>query len=103
MADRTARTNRERSWPRCPVCGTRRRTAKQLLDHFRTSGHKPCTCGGYHYPHRPGSPYCDQRPESGVLRALRDGWEPSNDELTDAQIDAIFTTPGRPLKRWPDL
>jgi hypothetical protein len=96
---RTDRTNRERSWPRCPVCGTRRRTLQQLIGH---ADHTPCTCGGYHYPHRPGSPYCDQGPESGVLRALRDGWAPTADELLDAQIDATFTTQGRPLKRWPE-
>lgn len=99
---RTARTDAERLWPRCPCCRTRRSTRELLLAHQREQGHEACTCGGYHHPHRPGSPYCVSCPDSGVRAALRDGWDPTDDELLDALIDTTFTQPGRPLKRWSD-
>lgn len=34
--------------------------------------------------------------------ALRDGWEPTDDELLDALIETALTQPGRPLNVWPD-
>lgn len=99
MTDRSSRTDAERLWPRCR---TRRSTREQLQAHQREQGHVACTCGGYHHPHRPGSPYCVSRPESGVRAALRDGWEPTDEELLDALIETTLTMPGRPLLRWPD-
>ena len=87
---------------RCPVCGTRRTDWNLLVAHQRQHGHKPCMCPGYHHPHRPGSPYCVSRPDSGVRAALRDGWEPTDDELLDALIETTFTQPGRPMRAWPD-
>lgn len=99
---RQQRTDAERNWPRCPCCRTRRSTREQLQAHQREQGHEACTCGGYHHPHRPGSPYCVSRPDSGVRAALRDGWEPTDDELLDALIETTFTQPGRPMRAWPD-
>lgn len=37
--------------------------------HLRKSGHRACTCGGYHFKHRPGSPLCHKNPESLLLEA----------------------------------
>lgn len=99
---RQQRTDAERTWPRCPCCRTRRSTREQLIAHQREHGHTACTCGGYPHPHRPSSPYCVSRPESGVRIALRDGWEPTDDELLDALIETALTQPGRPLNVWPD-
>ena len=72
------------------------------MAHQREQGHAACTCGGYHHPHRPGSPLCDSRPTSGVARAMLAGWEPTDDELLDALIEVAITMKGRPLKVWPD-
>lgn len=99
---RTDRTARERDWPRCPCCRTRRATREQLLAHQRQHGHQACRCGGYPHPHRPYSPLCDHRPESGVLRALAAGWNPDGGELLDAMIETALTVPGRPMTIWPD-
>lgn len=90
---RADRSDYERLWPRCTCCRTRRSTREQPQAHQREQGHTACTCGGYHHPHRP---------DSGVRAALRDGWEPTDDELLDALIETTLTTRGRPLKRWPD-
>lgn len=95
---RAQRTDAERTWPRCPCCRTRRRTAAQLLAHMAEQRHVPCTCGGYHYSHRPYSPLCDLRPESGVLRAVG----LTDDEVYEALIETTFVTRGRPLLRWPE-
>ena len=75
---------------RCCTCGTRRATRVSLIAHQRKSGHgRPCTCGGYHFPHRPGSPNCDDHPYVRYNRALREKATP--DELLDAFIDdALF-------------
>lgn len=75
---------------RCGICGTRRATFVSLLNHKRNSGHnKPCTCGGYHFPHRPGSGCCDTAPYPTLRRAQREG--ATGDDLTDAFIeDALF-------------
>lgn len=59
---------------RCPVCRTRRVTFTGLLDHAKRWGHRvACTCGGYHYPHRPGSPCCEANPLAHVNAAIRAG------------------------------
>lgn len=58
---------------RCPQCRTRRKSFKLFTQHLEDSGHKLCICGGYHYAHRPGSPYCVQNPMSEVLEASRRG------------------------------
>lgn len=61
---------------RCPVCRTRRASFTGLLAHARQWDHRAaCTCGGYHYPHRPGSPCCEKNPVAHVNTALRAGAE----------------------------
>lgn len=58
---------------RCPECRTRRKDWGLFAQHLQTSGHALCRCGGYHYAHRPGSPYCTQNPVSALLVADRQG------------------------------
>jgi len=78
---------------RCPQCGTRRKDYKLFAQHVRSSGHKPCTCGGYDWPHRKGSPYCVENPMSEVLEAKRRG-EPS-EVLLDIAAHCAWEKPGR--------
>lgn len=58
---------------RCPECRTRRRDFGLFTRHIAASGHRVCQCGGYHYSHRPGSPYCEENPLSIMLLAARAG------------------------------
>ena len=58
---------------RCPECRTRRASFKSLIDHVAKTRHALCRCGGYHYSHRPGSPYCETNPLSAILMADRYG------------------------------
>ena len=77
--------------PRCLVCRTRRASYKSLIKHIQDSGHiKPCTCGGYHYPHRPKSPYCYLNSLSSVRAAVREGSLKTQEEILDACLDLIF-------------
>lgn len=84
---------------RCPECRTRRATYASMQRHIQGSDHKLCTCGGYHYAHRPGSPYCEHNPMAPALQASRAGT--SDEEVQEIMIDIAWSTPGRPLKRWP--
>ena len=84
---------------RCPACRTRRTSFVALLEHCREHGHRVCTCGGYHHPHRPHSPYCQQNAQSAALVAWRDG--ASADETLEISIDIALTSAGRELKVWP--
>jgi hypothetical protein len=83
---------------RCPSCRTRRATYQSLQAHIRESGHKACTCGGYHYPHRPFSRFCDQNPMSDVHVAARNG-EP-REVLDEIALEVAWSRPLRPLKVW---
>lgn len=58
---------------RCPDCRTRRKDYGLFTRHLRASGHQLCRCGGYHYSHRPGSPYCERNPLSIMFLAARSG------------------------------
>jgi hypothetical protein len=59
-------------WLRCNECRTRRTSIQLLLKHQAISKDcKPCKCGGYHHPHRPGSPYCESNPRAPLRHALR--------------------------------
>lgn len=78
---------------RCPACRTRRKDHGLFTRHLRDSGHRLCTCGGYHYAHRPGSPFCDCNPFADVLRASRQG--ESAEVLLDIAADIAWDTPGR--------
>lgn len=64
---------------RCPECRTRRQSHALFTQHLRNSGHSACTCLGYHYKHRPGSPFCYKNPLAVLLDADRRG--ASEDDL----------------------
>lgn len=75
---------------RCVVCRTRRTTFSAMAAHSLLTGHhKPCVCSGYHHPHRPGSPCCDDAPYPTASRARAYGGSPE-DELEGFIADALF-------------
>lgn len=78
---------------RCPACRTRRRDYKLFTQHLRSTGHRLCKCGGYHYQHRPGSPFCEQNPMSDLLIAARYG--ATDEQLLDIAAEIAFTRPGK--------
>ena len=73
---------------RCPECRTRRKDYGLFTRHLQTSGHKACNCGGYHYRHRPGSPFCERNAWSDYRAAERRGEDP--DVLLDIRIDKVW-------------
>jgi len=77
---------------RCPSCRTRRQSYALFSQHLKTSGHKLCNCGGYHYAHRLGSPFCEANPMGDVYIAARSGC--SDDELADIAALCAFEKPG---------
>lgn len=78
---------------RCPECRTRRRDFGLFTQHLRTTGHRLCRCGGYHYEHRVGSRCCEANPMSGMWLAARAGVEGA--ELLAIGIDIALSQPGR--------
>lgn len=56
---------------RCPQCRSRRATFATLRAHLAASGHQLCGCGGYHFRHRPGSPFCQVNPLSPLRETAR--------------------------------
>lgn len=59
-----------------------------MLRHLQDSGHRLCTCGGYHYAHRPYGGYC-YRHEMAIFRdAERRGYDCDPAEIA-------WETPGR--------
>lgn len=81
---------------RCPECRTRRRDYGLFTQHLRESGHRLCRCGGYHFEHRPGSPFCERNPTGAARLAIRYG--ATDDEVNEILIDIAFSTPGRVLR-----
>lgn len=77
---------------RCPSCRTRRKDYGLFTKHLQESGHRLCKCGGYHYSHRPGSPFCEANPMSDVLMASRYGTPDS--ELADIAAWCAWNKPG---------
>lgn len=86
---------------RCPDCRTRRKSFDLFTRHLRESGHRACTCGGYHYKHRPGSPCCEKNPMADVEIAKRHGGFTA-DELLEIAVDCAWEKPGRPFTKWRD-
>lgn len=76
---------------RCPECRTRRKDYKLFTQHLRSSGHKLCTCGGYHYAHRKGSPFCYGNPLAVVHHASRQG--ASDDVLMEIADSIMISDP----------
>lgn len=83
---------------RCPECRTRRASLLTLAQHLQRSGHRACTCGGYHYAHRPGSPYCTRNAMSDVRHAARRG-DPLS-VLLDIAAHCAWDRPGKPFTTW---
>ena len=80
---------------RCPVCRTRRASFTSLLAHQRAAHHdQPCRCGGYHHPHRPGSPLCDSAPYVRRNRARAAG--ASAEDVLEAFIDDTLNNKFKP-------
>lgn len=77
---------------RCPACRTRRADYGLFMAHVRTTGHRVCNCGGYHYAHRPGSPFCVLNPRSELLEASRRG--ESSEVLLDIAAHLAWETKG---------
>lgn len=77
---------------RCVECRTRRATYASMQAHYEASGHKLCTCGGLHYPHRPGTRYCDSHPMAGLHRAMRCA-DLTDEEIEDIAIELRLATP----------
>lgn len=73
---------------RCPDCRTRRADYKLFLRHVAETKHKVCHCGGYHYAHCPGSPYCIRNPWSAYRDAERRGEDES--VLVDIAIETAL-------------
>lgn len=72
---------------RCPACRTRRKDYGLFTQHLKDSGHRACDCGGYHYRHRPGSPFCVQHPFVALNAAKRRGDDLHT--LMDIFIDTV--------------
>lgn len=71
-----------------------------LLLHCAAHDHRVCSCGGYHYPHRPGSPCCNENPMAPLHRAMREGAE--DIDIEDIEMDCVWHGAGREMKTWPD-
>lgn len=82
---------------RCPECRSRRTTYQSMLAHLAKTGHKACKCGGYHYAHRPGSPYCEVNPNAAYYHAWRAGADQS--VLDEIMMHIAWETKGKPLTR----
>lgn len=81
-----------RPWLRCNECRTRRSSIQLLLKHHAISKDcRPCNCGGYHFAHRPGSPYCEHNPRAPLRHALR-ACE-SDEEVLDALVEWAWSGP----------
>lgn len=84
---------------RCPDCRTRRVSYALFTRHLQTSGHRLCNCSGYHYAHRPRSPFCHLNPMSAVNLASRSGTP--DHELADIAAAVAFHEPGRVSRHCP--
>jgi hypothetical protein len=78
---------------RCPNCRTRRTDPHAMVLHMLTCKQRDCTCGGYHFKHRWGSPLCVGNDLSDVRLAARQG-EP-DEVLEEILIDIAFDKPGQ--------
>ncbi len=81
---------------RCPECRTRRADYGLFTKHLRETGHRVCSCGGYHYPHRANSPCCEKNPMSTYWSAIRAGV--IGERRTEIFIDAVWEHTGKPVK-----
>lgn len=73
---------------RCPECRTPRKSYELFVKHCLTCPRSTCTCGGYPYKHRPGSPCCEQNPLSILYQADRAG--ATTEQLLELAADIAF-------------
>ena len=81
---------------RCPDCRTRRKDYGLFTRHIQATGHRLCRCGGYHYEHRTGSPFCEVNPLSPIRMADRYG--ATEDDIRRAARHIIDETPSAAAK-----
>lgn len=82
-----------RSWHRCNTCRTRRSTWQLLAQHREAHPEcAPCGCGGYHYAHTPGSPYCYRNPRAELRHALRRC--ETDEDVLDVLVDMAWAGVG---------
>lgn len=60
-----------------------------MQEHIKASGHVLCVCGGYWYPHRPGSPCCERNKLGAFNVCKREGVV--GDDLTDVFIECCLS------------
>lgn len=72
----------------CRHCGY----DKFYVDRERVS-RRPCSCSGLHYPHRPGTRYCEKNPYHNAQRAMRSGCPP--DVVMDLFAEAAWEAKGK--------
>jgi len=77
---------------RCPECRTPRKSWDLFVKHCLTCPRKTCSCGGYPYTHRPGSPCCEQHPRATLYRAERAGATP--EQLADLRLELALAGVG---------
>jgi len=77
---------------RCPECRTPRKSYELFVKHCLACPRKTCTCGGYHYAHRPGSPCCEHNPMSVLHSAARAGEPP--EVLDDIRLELALAGVG---------
>ena len=83
------------NWLRCNECRTRRSCFTSLLAHRKAHPEcKPCNCGGYHFAHRPGSPYCYKNPNAELRHALRACED--DEAILDVLMDWALDNKGKP-------
>lgn len=81
-------------WLRCNGCRTRRTSIQLLQKHLAISPDcRPCGCGGYHYPHRKGAPYCYSNPMASYRHALR--VTEKDEDVLDILIEMTLDLPGK--------
>lgn len=73
---------------RCGSCRTRRAGIGMFTRHLVQHPEcRPCNCGGYHFPHRRGSPCCEAHPYAPANAAARAGADPLEVEAIRAAIE----------------
>jgi hypothetical protein len=78
---------------RCPNCRTRRTDPHAMVLHQLRCRQVDCTCGGYHFKHRQGSPLCVGNPWGDLNAARARGETP--EVLEDIFFDTVLSKPAQ--------
>ena len=68
--------------------------------HIKKDGHYPCTCGGYHYAHRRGSPFCYDNPKAAFLHAAR-ATDLDDESLMELLVELVWDSDGEGTDECP--